>query len=192
MSITAKIVMTPEELIRRHAARNKKVLYKQGAYSRTAMQRSMRYTSKDDKHSAPGSPPLAHKNKRRGPVLRKLIKFAVSESDQSVVAGPELVGRGSPTTPQILDKGGKARKAALNKTTFEVGDYGPIRYRGGGKFSRVLLETPAQSERATRLINEENAVRQSAGAFIKPRPFTVPILTDGGEKLRQLIAQEPL
>jgi hypothetical protein len=196
-SIDVKIVMTPEELIRRHEARNKRVLYKQGAYTRTAMQRSMRYTSKDDKHSAPGQPPLAHKNKRRGPLLRKLITFRVQLSnvggENSVIAGPELIGSASDqTVPRTLDKGGRIKLRLLKAHEFEIGEYGPIRYLGNRKFARVLLETPGQAARATRLVAEENAIRQSAGAFIKPRPFTAPVLTDGGENLRKLIAREPL
>ena len=191
-AVSIKIKMSPEELLRRLEAKEKRVLYKQGAYTRTAMQRSMRYTSKDDKHSEPGRPPLAHKNNRKGPLLRKLIKFRVDEGAKSVVAGPELVRRASPTIPQVLDKGGRTKPRLLGKVDFEIGDYGPIRYRGARKFARVLLETPAQTERATRLFAEENATRQNAANYIKPRPFTAPVLTDGGENLRKLIAKERL
>jgi hypothetical protein len=191
-AIDVKVVMTPEEFLRRHAAREKRILYKQGAYTRTTMQRSMRYTSKDDKHSPPGKPPLAHKNKRKGPLLRKLIKYNVDLVETSVVTGPDLLRAEGQPVPQKLDKGGKAGRAQLSTKEFDVGGYGPIRYRGGGKFHRVLLETPRQAQRATRLVTEENAVRQSAGAYIKPRPFTAPVFTDGGENLRKLIAREPL
>lgn len=193
---TIRIAMSPEELFRRHEARNKRVLYRQGGYVRTAMQRSMRYTSKSDKHSQPGQPPLAHKNTKRGPLLRKLVTFFVNERDGSVAIGPEATGAPrSPTIPQALDKGGDVRvgKRELGKTQFDIGDYGPIRYAGGGKFRRTLLETPAQTDRATRLTLEENAVRTgSATIHIKPRPFTAPVLTDGGDNLRKLVAREPL
>lgn len=192
MSVKVKLVMKPEELLRRIERKEKRILYKQGAYTRTSMQRSMRYTSNDDKSSEPGKPPLAHKNKRRGPLLRKLIKFAVDLNEMSVVTGPDLIQRSTPTIPQILDKGGRQRRRLRTKISFDVGDYGPIRYRGGGKFHRVLLETPGQAARATRLVAEENSVRQSANAYIKPRPFTAPVFTDGGENLRKLIAKEPL
>lgn len=186
------IRMTPEELLLRIERKNKRVLYKQGAYTRTTMQRSMRYTSKDDKHSEPGRPPFAHKNKRKGPLLRKLIKFSVDEREMSVVTGPEASRRATPTIPQTLDQGGRVPPRLLKPHEFEVGEYGPIRYLGGHRFARVLLETPGQAQRATRLVIEENAVRQSAGAYIKPRPFTAPVFTDGGENLRKLIAREPL
>ena len=190
--IDLKIVMTPEEFLRRHAARQKRILYKQGAYTKTTMQRSMRYTSKDDKHSEPGKPPLAHKNKRKGPLLRKLIKFRVDEAETSVVTGPELLKAEGQPVPQKLDKGGKVFRNFLSRTKHEVGDYGQIRSLGNGRFARVLLETPAQAERATRLVAEENDRRQSVAQYIKPRPFTAPVFTDGGENLRKLIAREPL
>jgi hypothetical protein len=190
MSVTVKLVMKPEELLRRMERKEKRILYKQGAYTRTSMQRSMRYTSNDEKHSEAGKPPMAHKNKRRGPLLRKLINFSVDLGEKSVVTGPEK-DRGS-NVPETLDKGGRVKRRALKKSGFDVGDYGPIRYRGAGKFHRVLLETPAMAERATRLVAEENSVRQSAGSYIKPRPFTAPVFTDGGENLRKLIAKEPL
>jgi hypothetical protein len=192
MSVTVKLVMKPEAVLRRFERKEKRILYKQGAYTRTTMQRSMRYTSKDDKRSEPGKPPLAHKNKRRGPLLRKLITFRVDENVKTVTTGPTLIRSQGEPVPRKLDKGGRVGRAVLTKTSFDIGDYGPIRRRDGKSFHRVLLETPSQTERATRLVAEENAVRQSAGAYIKPRPFTAPVFTDGGENLRKLIAKEPL
>jgi hypothetical protein len=188
--LLTRVEMHTEELLRKHAARNKRVLYKSGKYNMTAMQRSMRYTSNPDKKSAPGKPPLAHKGTKRGPLLRKLIRFRVDEREQSVVSGPEQ-DSGS-NVPETLDKGGRVRQRKLRVVEFEVGSYGPFRKRGDGSFAGGLLETPRQVERATRIIAEENATRQSVGAYIKPRPFTAPILTDGGENLRKLIAQERL
>lgn len=192
MSVKVKLVMKPEELLRRLERKEKRILYKQGAYTKTSMARSMRYTSKDDKSSEPGKPPLAHKNKRKGPLLRKLVKFHVDENEKSVVTGPDALRVQGQPVPQKLDKGGRIGRSSLSTTTFDVGDYGPIRRRDGKSFHRVLLETPAMTERATRLVLEENAVRQSAGAYIKPRPFTAPVFTDGGENLRKLLAKEPL
>lgn len=192
MSVTVKLVMDPDKLLRRFERKEKRILYKQGAYTRKTMQRSMRYTSKDDKRSEPGKPPLAHKNNRKGPLLRKLIAFRVDEQAKTVTTGPTLIRSQGQPVPQKLDKGGRVGRAALSKTEFDVGDYGPIRRRDGKSFHRVLLETPAQAQRATRIVTEENAVRQSAGAYIKPRPFTAPVFTDGGENLRKLIAKEPL
>ncbi len=189
-SITTKVVMTPGELIRRVEAKRKRVLFKQGAYTKTTMARSMRYTSKPEKHGAPGKPPLAHKNSPRGPLLRKLIKFRVDLGEGSVVTGPEKAGQGD--VPQTLDKGGRVKLRKLKKVEYEIGDYGPIRKKTGKGFYRVLLETPGQTERAARLVMEENATRQSVGAYIKPRPFTAPVFTDGGENFRKLISREPL
>lgn len=95
---------TPRQLMRRHAARNRQVLFRQGAYLKTTMQRSMRYSRKV---SQPGQPPHARKN---NPLLRKLIKFAVDLAQQSVICGPEKFGgsrvRASQPLPQLLDQGG--------------------------------------------------------------------------------------
>lgn len=192
-ALDVKIVMTPAELVRRHEARNKRVLYKQGAYVRTAMQRSMRYATKKQQASKPGEPPRAHKDRPRGPLLRKLVKFRVDLSEQSTVVGPELVGGGGSTPlPRVLDKGGKAFRKLLKPHAFSPGEYGPIRQRADRSFARIQLRTGGQAARATQLVIDENELRQSAAPYIKPRPFTAPRLTDGGENLRKLIAREPL
>lgn len=188
--VIVKVEMDSAKLLRAHEARSKRVLYKQGAYIRKSMQRSMRYTNKADKKSAPGKPPLAHKDNPRGPLLRKLITFRVDEGDKSVIIGPPK-DKGS-NVPEVLDKGGRVQPRKLSVKEFEVGDYGPIRAKGGGRFHRVLLETPDMTARATRLVLQENEFRQSVGAYIKPRPFTAPVLTDGGENLRKLIEKERL
>lgn len=186
---------------RRLAARTKKkkrtVLFKQGAYLRKTMQRSMRYASKKNPQSKPGEPPRAHKDTKRGPLLRKLITFEVDVEKGSVVCGPKLTTPiGSTTVPELLDKGGKVRlnrKRQLKAATFEPGEYGPVRDLGKGRFVRIMLETPAQCERASRLIMEEN-LRRAGGAVveIKPRPFTKPVFSDGGKNFEKLLKDVPL
>lgn len=188
------VKLAEKKLLKQIKAKRRKVLYKQGAYLRTTMRRSMRYATKTRPISKPGETPVAHKDTKRGPLLRKLILFEVDRENGSVICGPKLTRRTSPTVPEVLDKGGRVRpQRGLLKGYFEVGDYGPIRYLGGKKFARVLLETPAQVERASRLMLEENTVRAGGReVYIAPRPFTEPMMSDGGENFRKLLRDTPL
>ncbi len=188
VKILTKFVMTPQNVIHRIGVKNKKVLFKTGAYVRTTMQRSMRYAGKKKQVSEPGQPPLAHKN--HGALLRKLITFAVNFAEGSVIIGPKKFGSGQ-SVPELLDKGGTARpnKAQL-KSRFKTGLAGPIRQDGAtGKFVFAKLETSAQVDRASQLVLGENQVRTTNAAFhIAPRPFTKPVFSDGARKMRELIS----
>lgn len=168
------------------------------------MSRSMRYATKSKPRSRPGEPPRAHRDNPKGPKLRKLIKFEVDHQNRSVVIGPVKFGSGMSTVPELLDRGGMTQvKTRLVKTEYEIGDYGPIRIAtskvrgarvvvpGGRLFIRTLLETSAMCQRASRLAMEENT-RRSASVFIAARPFTSPILTDGGANLKKIIKSVPL
>jgi len=201
--LTVKVQMDAEKLLRRHAAKEKKVLFKQGAYLKTAMGRSMRYATKKKKASQPGQPPLAHKDNPKGPMLRKLIKFEVDLAGKSVVCGPTAFGRG--VVPKVLNEGGtiktKPRKA---KEDYQIGDFGPIRRSAtsaqsrpivpkGEKYVRVELKTAAMVTRSQRLAVTFNAMLPpSVAVSIKPRPFTAPLMTDGGDNFRKLIDSVPL
>lgn len=192
MAAKITIKWTPQQLLKRLEKKQIKVLFKQGAYLKKTMQRSMRYAGEKKKASKPGEPPLAHKDNPKGPLLRKLIAFYVDDVGKSVITGPGLIGSGQ-SVPRVLDKGGTVRPKLLKKVEYKVGEFGPIRYRGGGKFARVKLQTPAQTERASRLAIEENAIRGSKAAIhIKPRPFTTPLMSDGGDNFRKLIHSVPL
>src|SRR4051812_33390670 len=68
-------------------AKYSRIMYKLGAYTKTTMQRSMRYRKGV---SAPGQPPSAHKHSGAG--LRKSIEFSVDRSKRSVAIGPVLAG----------------------------------------------------------------------------------------------------
>ena len=190
-AIETKVVMTPEEFERRHAARKKKILFKEGAYLKKAGQRSMRYSKKPSK---PGKPPNAHKDKGRGPLLRKLWNFAVDVDKDEVISGPMKAGNDPQSVPQVLNDGGRVPVAKLRKQTgFKIGDRGPIRFLGAGKFAAVPIKTEEQAARAARLVAEENAVRAAKGEItIAARPFTKPLLTDGGKKLAELTGSIPL
>ncbi|MGD9632654.1 MAG: hypothetical protein AB7I57_18330 [Pirellulales bacterium] len=185
-------------LERVHNKRNR-VCYKTGAYTSKSIQRSMRYATKKKQKSEPGDPPLAHKGTKRGPLLRKLTRFSVDESAGSVIAGPMQASgsHGFTPVPELLDKGGRIVQKLLKKTEYKVGDIGPIRYAGHGRFGRIRLLTEAQAARASRLSQEENAVRSavnagSARGIIAPRPFTAPAFTDGGKRFEELIETEAL
>jgi hypothetical protein len=183
--IAVKLALTPANVVKRLRAKSRKVLYKQGAYLRKAMQRSMRYATKKKQHSSPGQPPLAH---RQNPLLRKLITFAVDESAGRVICGPKKFGDGQ-AVPQLLDKGGSYRpdKKQL-QSKFSIGGQGPIRDDGKGGFVYAKLETSAQTQRAVELVVGENQIRAANAAIhIAPRPFTKPILSDGGKNFRRLI-----
>lgn len=183
--------LNPEQLIKRQEKRERTILFKQGGYVSSAMKRSMRYSKKP---STPGEPPNAHKDTKRGPLLRKLIKFVVNWAERSVVIGPPKVGNEAESVPHIIDVGGRVPVAKLlTQRTFTVGQIGPIRYLGAGKFQHIPLKTAAQAARAQQLLAEENAVRRAKGSItIKARPFTKPMLTDGGKNLHELVAKTPL
>lgn len=187
--------MNPQELLRRLYQKNVTILKKQGAYIKTAMARSMRY-AKPGKHAPPNEPPFAHRQSPenpRGPLLRKLIGYFVDKKLLSVITGPKKTTDVDPTVPQVLDRGGRVPVRMLKVLKFVVGKGGPIRRGADGKLHGVKLTTAAQLERANRLALEENALRaKGVRPYIKPRPFTAPLLTDGGENFRKLANNVPL
>jgi hypothetical protein len=193
--------LTPAQLLARIEKKQIRILFKQGAYVRTAMARSMRYVGKDGKPSAPGRPPKAHRDTKKGPLLRKLISFSVDQKNKSVIIGPQGVGSDSPPIPKVLNEGGRPAAKRLNAKgrNFQTGDYGPIRQGnesgryGGLRFVGTKLLTAGQVARAERLILEENERRATIKLnYIRPRPFTAPVMTDGGEKFKKLFQTVPL
>ncbi len=74
--------------------------------------------------------------------------------------------------------GGIAKKRRkLKRHRFRVGQHGPIRVIGPGKFARIELRTAAQANRARRLIEEENQRRGAEKPRRYPkRPFMKPAL----------------
>lgn len=186
--------------------KDKKVLFKQGAYVRRAMQRSMRYAGKSQKPrtSKPGEPPRAHKDNPKGPMLRKLVAFEVDLNAKSVVTGPQRFGAG--TVPKSLNEGGTIQtRPAQMKSKLGIDDYGPIRRSstsvqsrriagpGSDKYVRIKLKTGAQVDRAISLADQYNAsLPKSVTVHIAARPFTLPLLSDGGANLLKLIKDTPL
>lgn len=88
-----------------------KTLSKIGGTIRKTAQRSMRYRKKP---SAKGTPPSAHKDNPRGPLLRDKLWFAYEPERMSVVIGPVSLGqaRGAtgPTVPEVQEFGGTVRR----------------------------------------------------------------------------------
>ncbi len=89
----------------------RRVMAKLGGFTRTTMQRSMRYSKKPSK---PGQPPRSIRdyNGNAG-ALRRLIEFGYDKNDKTLVIGPQLISSptlplGGKTVPQLLNEGGTA------------------------------------------------------------------------------------
>ena len=156
--VTAKVEIYHKKVLKRCRKKRKTILFKQGAYLRKTMQRSMRYSKKP---SQPGQPPHARKN---NPLLRKLIKFVVDLVTGTVVCGPEKFkggsgGKSSKPVPQLLDQGGQVtfstrfmdpKKIApedvhKSKITVEIAPRpftAPVFTDGGENFRKLLKEVP--------------------------------------------------
>ena len=104
-ALLTKVVMYPDRVNKRIDGKRARVLFKLGAYLRTTMQRSMRYSNKP---SQPGKPPHAHK--KTGAHLRKRIRFNVDLAEGSVVCGPDLKPdshvQALKPLPELLNNGG--------------------------------------------------------------------------------------
>lgn len=153
-----RVEMYTLRVLKRILNKKRRVLFKQGAYLKTTMQRSMRYSNK---RSEPGKPPTAHKPHA---LLRKLIEFNVDIDAGSVVCGPKKItgGTGSKSTkplPQLLDQGGDVTietKFIDIRTAFIENIKGPsvvahiaprpftapVFTDGGEKFRKLLNQVP--------------------------------------------------
>lgn len=126
------------------------------------------------KPSRPGSPPHTQTG-----MLKRVIRYEVNSSKTGVAIGPvnEIAGR----IWNLHEFGGTATKRRkLKPHRFKVGEYGPIRVKQHGlkaTFARIRLQTSAQANRATRLIEEENKRRGDNKPRVYPkRPFMKPAL----------------
>jgi hypothetical protein len=149
-----------------------------GAIRKTAA-RSIRRGKKPSKPGEAPHTPTGH--------LKRVIRYEVDERQSEDVIGP--ANEYSRTIWNLNEFGGTVRpKARLLKAhKFQVGEYGAIRRSGamqrdtrgrfarrGKTFARVMLLTEAQANRATRIVNSENAMRiaDSKKPRIYPkRPF---------------------
>lgn len=100
----------------RAAARN---LARSGALLMRIARNSMRYSKKS---APPGQPPRAHKP---NPLLRKLLFFSFDPGTESVVVGPERIGKG--VAPALMEYGGEETVLNTRRRLRKVGDGGEIR-----------------------------------------------------------------
>ena len=146
-----------------------------GGAIRLTARRSIRRRKKP---SRPGSPPHTQTGR-----LKQSIRYEANKSLPDVVIGPvnEIAGR----LWHLHEHGGIARKRKrLKRHRFRAGEFGPVRVKQPGKFARARLQTAAQANRATRLIEQEN---QRRGAIRPPRypkrPFMRPALDANRSRL---------
>lgn len=89
------------KVVRSVDAATRKVLWKFGAFVRTAARSSIR---KRKQASTPGSPPSGHTG-----LLRRFIYFSYDTAKRSVVIGPVRLNSKPGTAPETLEYGGTAR-----------------------------------------------------------------------------------
>jgi hypothetical protein len=89
------------EVVKRVRDGTKSVLSRAGAFIRTRARSSIR---KRNRSAEPGQPPSDH-----GGWLKKLLFFAYDAATHSVVVGPLLFRKQSPTAPLLLEEGGTVK-----------------------------------------------------------------------------------
>lgn len=145
--VTKNMFFDRSKVLDRLEKKRARVLARTGGYTRSAMQRSMRYVTGKGKPSKPGKPPKA---RRKNPLLRKLIAFGLDSND-TVVVGP-LASKSSTTVnvPELLNEGGTARivlpggervRARYMPRPFATPD-SPAGSAGQNKFEELIEETP--------------------------------------------------
>jgi hypothetical protein len=135
--------------------------------------------------SKPGQAPFT----RRGGLTRA-IRYDLGPAKQSVAIGParEAAGR----LWRVLEFGGNPIPPKVPAfTPAAVGTYGPIRTNKAGKPIRAKIRTPAQANRANRLITDQIADRVARNAKLAkvnqaPRPFMRPALLTARPQLPKL------
>jgi hypothetical protein len=140
MSITTKVELYADRVQRRIASKKRRALFKQGAYLRTTMQRSMRYRKAASK---PGDPPSAHRES--GAQLRQRIRFDVDFGAESVACGPDVKPdskvRSHKPLPQLLNEGGVMEGIGGEPVTIASRPFVDPVFSDGGKKFRQLIET---------------------------------------------------
>lgn len=121
--------------------------------------------------SRPGTPPHTQSGN-----LKRSIRYEVTQNDVKIGPVNEFGGK----LWNLHEFGGVAKGRRLLKShRFTPGQFGPIRVKRRGfstSFHRTKLNTWAQANRATRLINEENERRQAQVRRYPKRPFMTPAL----------------
>lgn len=139
MSITTTVEMYADRVQRQIASKKRRVLFKQGAYLRTTMQRSMRYRNKASK---PGAPPSAHRE--TGAHLRQRIRFDVDLGAEAVVSGPDVKAGSKVLSlkplPQLLNEGGVLEGIGGEPVTIASRPFIDPVFSDGGKRFHQLIE----------------------------------------------------
>ncbi len=123
---------------------------------------------------------------RKTGMLKRVIRYEVASNKTEVAIGPvnEIAGR----IWNLHEFGGTATKRRkLKPHRFKVGEHGPIRVKHQGiktSFARIRLQTSAQANRATRLVEEENERRgDNKPRHYPKRPFMKPALDTNRSRL---------
>jgi phage gpG-like protein len=178
MHIRARVRFTPGQLKRKVNDATFRSLGQAAGTIRVTAKRSIR---KRKKPSNPGSPPSSPTG-----MLRRVLRYEVDLEKKEAVIGPvnEIAGR----IWNLHEFGGVVTKRRkLKRHRFKVGEHGPIRVKHQGiktSFARIRLQTSAQANRATRLIEEENDRRSDNKPRHYPkRPFMKPALEANRSRL---------
>lgn len=176
---------------------NAMVMSKAGAFIRRTAKGSIRYSKNP---SRPGQPPHAHRSKgNKNSPLRELIFFGFDERTASLVVGPTPF-RGRAVVPRVLELSGTtAKRQNPLRRIRRVGDGGEVRIGGrssattkknrfGKMVTYVLIQTPAQAERANRLQEELYGPLTIGPTTIAARPYMGPALRRELPKLPPLFA----
>jgi hypothetical protein len=136
--MNTRVEVYADQLFKRVAAKNRRVLFKLGAYLRTTMQRSMRYSKRP---SNPGEPPRAHRE--TGAHLRKGIRFNVDLDAGSVICGPDLRPDSKVMSfkplPQLLNEGGVMEEIGGESVRIEARPFlGPAFETGIQRFADLI------------------------------------------------------
>lgn len=141
-------VSLDRDKVLKHARRKRdRALFIVGAYTKTSMQRSQRYSNKP---SRPGQPPHAHKKRSAGPLLRQLTAYDVDKRRGRVIIGPKKFrGLSQPSgkpVPQVLDEGGRVKARLEGKSVvaeLEARPFTKPAFTDGGKrLDTILAKEP--------------------------------------------------
>lgn len=180
-------------------------LRRAGAYVRAVAKNSIKQRKNPDIASAPGSPPVSHKNKGN-PGFKRTILFGVTPSGTSVLVGPMHVKGGLANVGRIHEFGGKRVIRAIDADKFDnglkIGDDGPVTMRHirkkdsiirsdphrdpatGRKVVWIRLRTKTQAEHSTRLYRRMSRKYARKIAVNYPaRPYMGPALERSAPKL---------
>lgn len=139
-----KVALEKDKVLAHARRKRDRALFILGAYTKRAIQRSMRYSNKP---SQPGQPPRAHKKRSAGPLLRQLTDFQVDKRRGRVVIGPKkfraLSQPSGKPVPQVLNEGGRVKARLEGKpivAELEARPFTKPAFTDGGKRLDTILE----------------------------------------------------